>query len=174
MGGAATVRADDPALTCRIRGGRDPLRVIVDGRLRVSPRARVFRQRSRAGTLVATATGAPAAKVAALRRAGAEVLVLPGRRGRIRLRTLLESLWERGVVSVLLEGGGDLAAGALRERMVDRLLMMVAPMLIGGDGRAVVGPLDAGRLAAVPRLGAQRMVRIGPDLLWEGTVQYRG
>jgi diaminohydroxyphosphoribosylaminopyrimidine deaminase/5-amino-6-(5-phosphoribosylamino)uracil reductase len=140
----------------------------------VSPRARVFRQRSGSGTIVATATGAPAARIAALRRAGAEVLELPGRRGRIRLRALLEALWARGVVSVLLEGGGDLAAGALRERMVDRLLMIVAPLLIGGDGRPAIGPLDAARLAAAPRLVDQRIVRLGPDLLWEGTVQYRG
>jgi len=173
MVGAGTVRADDPALTCRLRGGRDPVRVIVAGRLRVPPGARVFRQRSSAPTLVATTAAAPAARRRVLARAGVEVVVLPGRGGRLRLAALLEALWARGIVSVLLEGGGDLAAAALRERVVDRVLLVLAPVLIGGDGRPMLGPLGRARLAAAIRLRDVRLARLGPDLLWEGAVQYR-
>ncbi len=172
MVGAGTVLADDPALTCRVRGGRDPLRVVVDGRLRVSPRARVVRQRSEAPTLIATTAPAPARRAAALRRAGAEVLALPGRRGRVALTALLDALAERGIVSVLIEGGGDLAAEALRARVVDRLLVVSAPVLIGGDGVAMVAALGVRRLAGAPRLRDVSVTRLGADLLWDGAVQY--
>jgi diaminohydroxyphosphoribosylaminopyrimidine deaminase / 5-amino-6-(5-phosphoribosylamino)uracil reductase len=174
MVGAGTVIADDPALTCRVRGGRDPLRVVVDGRLRIPTRARVVRQRSAASTVVATTPAGGATRRRGLARSGAELMVFPGRRGRLRLRAVLDALWRRGVVSVMIEGGGDLAAGALRERVVDRLLLVVSPMLIGGDGRALLGSLGVRRLAAAPRCRDARLGRIGRDLLWDAAVQYRG
>jgi len=172
MVGSGTVLADDPALTCRMRGGRDPLRVVVDGRLRISPRARIVRQRSRAATLIAVTASAPPARVRALARAGAEVMVVPGRRGKVLLASLLRELAARGVVSVLIEGGGELAAAALRAQLVDRLLVVTAPMVIGGDGRPMLGSLGLGRLANAPRIVDERMSRLGPDLLREGTVAY--
>jgi diaminohydroxyphosphoribosylaminopyrimidine deaminase/5-amino-6-(5-phosphoribosylamino)uracil reductase len=170
--GAGTVRADDPALTCRIRGGRDPVRVVVDGRLRISPRARVLRQRSSAPTLVATTSAASGSRRRALARAGAKLILLPGRGGRIRLTALLAALQARGIVSVLIEGGGELAAAALRERVVDRVFLVSAPLLIGGDGRPMLAALGVRRLAAAPRLRDQRVVVLGPDVVREGTVQY--
>jgi len=172
MVGAGTVLADDPALTCRIPGGRDPLRVIVDGRLRVSPRAQVVTQRSTAPTVVATTADASARRRRALVAAGAEVLGLPGRGGRLRVADLLAALAGRGVVSVLVEGGGELAAAMLRERLVDRLLLVAAPRLLGGDARPLLGALHVRRLANAPRLRAARVMRLGADLLWEGAVQY--
>ena len=170
--GAGTVRADDPALTCRIRGGRDPVRVVVAGRLQISPRARVVRQRSSAPTLVVTTNAASARRRRALVRAGAELIVLPGRAGRIRVAALLAVLQTRGIVSVLIEGGGELAAAALRERVVDRLLLVSAPLVIGGDGRPMLAPLGVRRLAAAPRLRDQQILALGPDVVREGTVQY--
>lgn len=172
MVGSGTVLADDPALTCRMRGGRDPLRVVVDGRLRISPRARIVRQRSRAATLIAVTASAPPARARALARAGAEVMVVPGRRGKVSLASLLRELAARGVVSVLIEGGGELAAAALRARLVDRLLVVTAPLVIGGDGRPMLASLGLGRLANAPRIVDERMSRLGPDLLREGTVAY--
>ncbi len=172
MVGAGTVLADDPALTCRVRGGRDPIRIVVDGRLRVAPRARVVRQSSRAPTLIATTTAAPPARRRALARAGAEVLVLSGRGGRLRLGVLLRHLAARGIVSVLIEGGGVLAAAALRERVVDRLMLVATPLLIGGDGRPMLAGIGVKHPARAPRLVDERTHRIGPDLIREGTVQY--
>jgi diaminohydroxyphosphoribosylaminopyrimidine deaminase/5-amino-6-(5-phosphoribosylamino)uracil reductase len=172
MVGAGTVRADDPQLTCRLRRGRDPVRVVVDGRLRVSPAARVFRLRSPAPTLVATTGTASRARRRALERTGAEILVLPGRAGRLRIPDLLRALAARGIVSVLVEGGGELAAAMLRARAVDRLLVISAPILIGGDGRAMIAACGVRRLAAAPRLIAGRVRRLGADVVREGAVQY--
>jgi diaminohydroxyphosphoribosylaminopyrimidine deaminase/5-amino-6-(5-phosphoribosylamino)uracil reductase len=171
--GAGTVLADDPALTCRIRGGRDPVRVVVDGRLRVSPRATIVRQRSAAPTLVVTTTAAAAGtKRRRLEAAGAEVIALRGRGGRVRMRDVLAALAARDVVSVLIEGGGDLAATALRERVADRALIVSAPILIGADGRPMVRTLGVRRLARAPRLVRASVGRLGADVLWDGAVQY--
>jgi diaminohydroxyphosphoribosylaminopyrimidine deaminase/5-amino-6-(5-phosphoribosylamino)uracil reductase len=173
MVGSGTVLADDPALTCRLRGGRDPIRIVVDGRLRTSARARVVRQRSTAPTLIATMASAPAARRAALTRAGAEVLVVPAARGHVSLPALFRELATRGIVSVLIEGGGELAAAALRDEAVDRALLVSAPLLLGGDGRPMLGSLEVGRLAHAPHVANPIFSRLGPDLLIEGPVAYR-
>ncbi len=170
MVGSGTVLADDPALTCRVRGGRDPLRVVVDGRLRTSPRARMLRQRSPAATVVATTAASPVRRRQTLVRAGAEVLVVPGRGRHVDLEKLLHELGARGVVSVLVEGGGDLAAALLRARLVDRLAVLHAPIVLGGDGRPMLGPLGLARLGMAPRLVEEITARLGPDLLREGPV----
>lgn len=169
MVGAETVRVDDPALTCRIRGGRDPLRVIVDGRLRIPLGARVLTNGAATGTLVATVTR-KTRMIETLRKRGAEVLVLPGRNGQLSLRRLLRELGRRGVMSVLIEGGANLAAAALRERVVDRFQCFFAPLLIGADGRPMVGPLgvlDPSRALSVRNL---RVSRLGDDFLMGATL----
>jgi diaminohydroxyphosphoribosylaminopyrimidine deaminase/5-amino-6-(5-phosphoribosylamino)uracil reductase len=173
MVGSGTVLADDPALTCRVRGGRDPIRIVVDGRLRTPVRARLVRQRSPAATLIATTASAPAARRVALTRAGVEVLLVPGARGHVSLPALFRELAARGIVSVLIEGGGELAAAALRAETVDRALLVSAPLLLGGDGRAMLGSLGVGRLARAPHVADPIFSRLGPDLLIEGPVAYR-
>ena len=169
MVGAGTVIADDPSLTCRVRGGRDPLRVIVDGRLRLPREARVLTKDLARGTLLATVTRKTQI-LDQMRRDGVTVLVLPGRRGNLSLRRLLEALGDRGVRSVLIEGGATLAAAALRERVVDRLLLFVAPKLIGGDGRPMISSLGVDRLADAPHVGPLAVSRLGDDVLIRATI----
>ena len=164
MVGANTVALDDPELTCRIRGGRDPLRVIVDGRLRVPLGARVLTSAAARGTLLATVTRKPRI-LDSLRRAGATVLVLPGKNGLLSLRRLLRELARRDVHSVLIEGGATLAAAALRERVVDRLLLFCAPIVIGGDGRPMIAGLGVDEPSGALALRDLRVGRIGADLL---------
>lgn len=164
MVGAGTVRADDPQLTCRLPRGRDPLRVVVDGRLRVPLAARVLTNESARGTLLATVIN-KGRKLETLRRRGVAVEVLPGRAGVLSLRRLLERLAARGVHSVLIEGGAALAAAALRERVVDRLLLFIAPKLIGGDGRGLLGPLGVVTMGDALGLNIERVSRIGDDWL---------
>ncbi len=171
MVGAQTVIADDPQLTCRLRGGRDPLRVVVDGRLRVPSGARVLTNELAAGTLVATSKTS-GNKLLRMQRNGVQIETLAADSGgRFKLRTLLRRLAKRGVSSVLLEGGADLAAAALRERVVDRVACFVAPKLIGGDGRPMLGIIGVDRLVDSIDLRDLRMRRIGPDVLIEADVK---
>src|SRR5207244_854453 len=105
-----------PRLTCRLPGGHDPVRIVLAGpALRLPARARVL-ARGGPPTWVVAPRGAPAARVAALRRRGVEVLLVAGRRERVPFAALVRLLGARGITSLLVEGGGTVAAEALRAR----------------------------------------------------------
>ncbi|HXQ21228.1 MAG TPA: bifunctional diaminohydroxyphosphoribosylaminopyrimidine deaminase/5-amino-6-(5-phosphoribosylamino)uracil reductase RibD, partial [Candidatus Acidoferrales bacterium] len=163
--GAQTVMRDDPELTCRLRGGRNPIRVILDGRLRLPLTSRVLTNTRSAATLIVTARQAPAAKIRQVEARGAQVLQLPATAGRIAMPQLLRALGRRGIMSVLIEGGATVAAAALKARLVDRLLVFYAPKLIGGDGQAMLGPLGVRGLHDAPRLGRLQVRRFATDVL---------
>ncbi len=161
--GSGTVLADDPQLTCRIRGGRNPLRVVLDGRLRAPISARVFD--GAAPTRLYTRSP-DAAKAKRLRARGTDVR----RGGRDRpgsLRRVLRDLARDGVKSVLVEGGAGLAARALTDGVVDRLILFLAPKLVGGDGVPAVGPLGVRRMNRAVPLEILLVEPLGPDLAIE-------
>jgi len=169
--GAGTVRADDPRLTCRLRGGRDPVRVVVAGRkLDLPQRARIL-ARGGPPTWVVAPAGAAPARVAALRRRGVEVLLERPRRGAVPFATIVRTLGRRGLTSVLVEGGATIAAQALAADVVDRLVLFIAPVLLGGDGVPAVGPLGLRRVMDAIRLGDVAVGRVGRDLVVEARVQ---
>lgn len=172
MVGIGTVLADNPRLTTRLPGGggRDPLRVVVDSRLRTPSTAALLDRTSPAGTVIATSESAPFAEEERLRATGAEVLRLPTREGRLDLRHLLSHLGGRGVQSLLLEGGGRLNHAAWREGLVDRLALFVAPLLLGGQGIPLFSGPGCGELASAVRLADFRCTRLGDDVLLEGEV----
>ena len=169
--GAGTVRADDPRLTCRLRGGRDPVRVVVAGRkLDLPQRARIL-ARGGPPTWVVAPAGAAPARVAALRRRGVEVLLERPRRGAVPFATIVRTLGRRGLTSVLVEGGATIAAQALAADVVDRLVLFIAPVLLGGDGVPAVGPLGLRRVMDAIRLGDVAVGRVGRDIVVEARVQ---
>lgn len=167
MVGVGTVLADDPRLTVRgVRGGRDPVRVVVDSRLRTPPGAAVL---GRGRVIIATTRAAPDARERRLTASGAEVWRLPGRRA-VDLAALAGRLAAAGVTSVLVEGGPTLHGGLLDAGLVDEVRLFLAPILLGGAGRRSGLSWIAGdgvdRLAEAPRLAlAEPPRRLGPDLL---------
>ena len=173
--GVKTVLQDDPRLTAR--GGRSrlgrPLKVIVDSRLRTPAGARCVSVQSPAPTLIATTPAASRAARASLSRRAVEVLTLPAHQGRVPLHLLFRELARRGVHSVLIEGGGEVLASALEARLVDRLVMCIAPMLIGGrDAPSSVGGQGVAHLRDAVRVADVTTKRLGPDLCIEGRVVY--
>lgn len=166
--GSGTALGDDPSLTCRLPGGRDPLRVVVDTSLKLSPTAKVINPGSAAGCLVACAKEAPAERRAALERAGAQVLALPAGEGGVDLNALLEALGKRGVISLLLEGGSGLAWGFLSAGLIDEVYYFFAPKLIGGaDAPGMIGGAGFSKMAEAVNLQKPRIRRFGDDvLLW--------
>jgi diaminohydroxyphosphoribosylaminopyrimidine deaminase/5-amino-6-(5-phosphoribosylamino)uracil reductase len=172
MVGAETVRADDPQLTCRIRGGRDPLRVIIDGRLSISPTARVCTQQSTARTvLVTTEESGGSRKRHEFEQQGTEVLCFPGEQGRVQLAPLLQELGRRGLKHVLIEGGGQIAAAALIEGVVNKVLFFYGPKLLGGEGKPMIGPLGIDRVAAGLKLHTIELHRLRDDVLVTGYIE---
>lgn len=173
MVGAGTALADNPRLTTRLpEGGRDPLRIVVDSTLRLDEQADLFHLHSQASTLVATTGAAPVDKAQRLRQLGAEVLVLPAAEGRVDLGALMKELGARGVQSLLLEGGARLNQAALEAGLVDRVMVFVAPKLLGGgDGLGIFDGPGPALMAEAIRIEEMTVRRFGDDVLLEGEVQ---
>ncbi|MFH1815313.1 MAG: bifunctional diaminohydroxyphosphoribosylaminopyrimidine deaminase/5-amino-6-(5-phosphoribosylamino)uracil reductase RibD [Pseudomonadota bacterium] len=143
LSGIGTVQEDNPSLTVReVPTERQPLRVIVDARLALSPAAKLFADIDRAPVLVVCASDdVPNAR--ALRDAGAELLALPNDGGKVDLPALLQALGARGINELHAESGHKLNGSLLREGCVDELLMYVAPTVLGrGMGLFNLGPFD--------------------------------
>ncbi len=178
MVGIGTILRDNPELTARIGAhsdrlaGRQPLRVVVDSRLRLPLHARVTSVRSGAATLVATTTEAPRKKLTQLEARGIEVLTFPGRGGRVPLPALLSALAKRRITSLLLEGGSELNASALRAGLVDRVMLYVAPRLLGGrNAIGLIGGLSPARLGDAVALERLSIRKIGDDMLIQGDIR---
>jgi len=162
--GAGTAVADDPALTVRLDGyeGRQPLRVLVDSSGRTPVGGQLFD--GAAPLLVATTERIGAAREA-WASAGAEVLTLPGRGGGVSLQALVRILGERGIQDALIEGGPDLAWSGVREGVVDRLVLYLAPKLAGG--RDVPGTLGGEGVATIAEAAAaaiESLEMVGADI----------
>ncbi|HWO42528.1 MAG TPA: bifunctional diaminohydroxyphosphoribosylaminopyrimidine deaminase/5-amino-6-(5-phosphoribosylamino)uracil reductase RibD [Candidatus Eisenbacteria bacterium] len=162
--GAGTVLADNPRLTCRIAGGRDPWRVILDGRLRIPLEARLLHERAREKNIIVTGTRVSARKIRALESLGAQVWRFGLRGGLVPWRAVLKRLARIGITSVLVEGGAATAASALRDRAVDKVLLFYAPKIFGGDGRSMIDSVGVTRVGRAIRLERIEVARRGEDI----------
>lgn len=166
--GAGTVLSDDPQLSVRHVRGRDPRSLVIDGRLRVSPEARVFK--GERPVLVTSAASSAASRQVFTDR-DVEVWTFPDQGGRLDLRQVARAAGDHGITSLLIEGGGDLAASALRDRIVDQVNIYLAPLIIG-RGISGVGDLGIDALDQAIHLEGAAFRRLGPDLLYTAGVRY--
>lgn len=165
MVGVGTVLADDPQLTCRMVRGKDPIRVVVDSRLRTPVGAALFHLDSPAETIIATIERDPA-KTASVHGLGAETLVCNAAEGRVDLEDLLRRLGKRGIQSVLLEGGRELVGTAVRNGLVDKFLLFYAPKLVAGDdGFGLCSGRGVARMGEAFTLRTERVRRFAEDFL---------
>jgi len=175
MVGSGTALADDPELSAR-RGERvvrTPARVLIDSRLRVPASARLYTRADAAGggsaqTLVLAARGARGRR--AIAATGARVIDVPRAGRHLDLDAALTALAEAGLTTVLVEGGGQLAAALLRADLVDEIHWILAPKLIGEDGRPALGALGVEALSDSPGLEIRRVSRLGDDVHIEATI----
>jgi diaminohydroxyphosphoribosylaminopyrimidine deaminase / 5-amino-6-(5-phosphoribosylamino)uracil reductase len=168
MVGTGTVLADNPQLTCRLPGlaDRSPMRVVLDRKLRIPPTAHVIAGASQIRTWVLTLRSADLLRRGAFLARGVNLIETePDAGGRIDLVAALSALGERGVTRLLVEGGARLAAALLRLRLVDRLVWMHAPLLIGGDGIPAVGALGLAALVEAPGFERAATETAGDDVL---------
>jgi len=184
MVGVRTVLIDDPELTARPEPSegarqadgepRQPLRVVVDSRGRTPASARVLK--GPAKTLVATTDASSEAWRREMSDAGAEVLVLPASAGRVDLAELLRHLGGRDILSLLVEGGGELLGSFFDLGLVDKVQAIIAPIIIGGqEAPTAVAGRGAHRMADALRLRDVTVERLGDDVLVTGYIgQERG
>jgi 3,4-dihydroxy 2-butanone 4-phosphate synthase/GTP cyclohydrolase II len=163
--GAGTVLTDDPLLTVRMVPGASPIRVILDSTLRVPSHAQVFGPA--AATLVLASERSSPKQRSALRRRGVKVEVVRAAPDGIDLADGLARLLALGIQSVLVEGGARVITSTLRERLADRVVVAVAPLLVG-TGTEAVGDLGTSLVADGLRLLNRTVHQVGPDLLLAG------
>ena len=166
--GAGTATADDPALTCRLPGleAQSPVRVVLDSGLALSRSARLVATAAQTPTWVICGQGAPSDRRGALEARGVAVIpVATAPDGRPEIHAALAALGERGINSVLVEGGAAVAAAFLKADAVDTLALFRAPVAIGGDGRAALDGLSVADLDGAPRFRSDGIECLGADTL---------
>ena len=160
--GIGTVLADDPQLNVRLVAGKNPRPIILDSQLRCPTTARCIDASRR--TLIAVSEHAPMARQRALEAVGVLVVRVPLLNQHIDLRALLERLEAEGIRTLMVEGGGQVITSFMRARLVDRLILTIAPTIIGGV-RGVNEPVGA-------RLRNVSMQQLGDDFIVAGEIDW--
>ncbi len=157
MVGAGTVLRDDPLLTAR-PAVKQPVKIIVDSKLKILLNSRIFSKKSPAKTIIATTNLPPKKRIQQFQRRNVEILIANNRNGRVDLKALMKMLARRGIINILVEGGANLAASLLDKELVDKVLFFIAPKIIGNKSKV-------NQALAVKDLAIKR---IASDFLFEG------
>ncbi len=170
--GIETVLKDDPLLTARIKGGRDPYRIVLDSRLKISEEAKVFGDFPQR-VIIAATESAPKDKIESLEKRGVRILSVNSKEGRVDLKSCLSKLGEMGIMTLLVEGGSEVNGSFLDEGLIDKLLLFFSPRLIGGHQAPGIfrGKGVSSLREAVP-LKEMKLKRIGEDILIEGYLEW--
>jgi diaminohydroxyphosphoribosylaminopyrimidine deaminase/5-amino-6-(5-phosphoribosylamino)uracil reductase len=164
MVGAGTIIKDDPRLTARVPGGRDPLRIIIDGRLNIPKSAGILHNRD-GKTIIAACEKAPAERIRDFAEQSEAHVFVCGK-GEVDLKALTEALAGLGVKKILIEGGSELNAKAIEAGIVDRIYLFIAPKIIGGkDAKGVIGGKGIARVSDAVGLKNMKFRKVGCDLL---------
>jgi diaminohydroxyphosphoribosylaminopyrimidine deaminase / 5-amino-6-(5-phosphoribosylamino)uracil reductase len=167
--GIGTALADDPQLTTRLPRGRDPIRIVLDSRLRLPLTARLLNLDSAAPTWVACTDQASPEKRRALEARGAQVLALPEDAGRVSLPALLKLLGARQVQSLLVEGGAEVLGAFFDQRLVHQFYFFYGPKILGGQKAAgMVGGQGIMHLGEAHIARDLKVRRLGADLMLSG------
>lgn len=153
MVGSGTAIKDDPSLLCKIPGDKQPVRIVVDSALKLPISSKLVSTAVRHSVIIATTGKADFKKAEMLARRGVSILFCKARGQRVDLTDLLKKLSRLGISDLLVEGGGELAASLIEDRLADRILFFISPMIVGGrdaktsvEGRGVKNIRDAIRL----------------------------
>jgi diaminohydroxyphosphoribosylaminopyrimidine deaminase/5-amino-6-(5-phosphoribosylamino)uracil reductase len=186
--GIGTVKKDNPSLDCRIKDGRNPYRIIVDSSLDISLNAKVLKHHDNKMIIATISPPSPSfsrggfktrpykrelmsyqKKIEQLQNMGAHVLTLKDKNGKVDLKSLMKKLAKLEIASVMIEGGSSINASALSSKIVDKVMLFIAPIIIGGtDAISSIGGKSPVLLKDAFRLNDLQVNKIGDDLLLEG------
>jgi diaminohydroxyphosphoribosylaminopyrimidine deaminase/5-amino-6-(5-phosphoribosylamino)uracil reductase len=172
--GRGTVVADNPSLTTRrIKKGRDPLRVILDSNLQLSTRSKILHLESSAPTLIFCSQSAASQKRKTLEKMEGVLLqtVGHGESGGLDLDAVLTHLGKMGICSLLVEGGATVHSSFLRQGLVDRVMLFVAPLFAGSAGTSLLSDFSVKDRDQAPMLNNVVYKRCGEDLLVQGDLR---
>ncbi|MBI5227384.1 bifunctional diaminohydroxyphosphoribosylaminopyrimidine deaminase/5-amino-6-(5-phosphoribosylamino)uracil reductase RibD [Candidatus Micrarchaeota archaeon] len=170
MVGAGTVIRDSPRLTARIKNGRNPYRIIVDGRLSIPLKSKVLIYKDNK-TVILVSGNAPKNKIKKITKRKKGHVVVCGK-GEVDLKKAMKILSAVGIRSVMIEGGSELNASAIKAKIVDRIILFVAPKIIGGkDAKPVIGGLGIAKMSQSISLTNMKYKKIGSDLMVQFDIQ---
>ena len=173
MVGSRTVLKDDPQLTCRIPGGRSPARIVVDTKAGLPLTSRLVQGSQDAPVWVICGQSAPTDRIEALRDAGCRVIPLPEADGTVDAHALAKALGDEHVMHVLVEGGGRLLGSLFHARLIDRVMVFIAPKLVGGEHAPTpVGAPGVKFISQAWTIEDVTTTRVASDILIEGSVVY--
>jgi diaminohydroxyphosphoribosylaminopyrimidine deaminase/5-amino-6-(5-phosphoribosylamino)uracil reductase len=165
--GIGTILKDDPLLTTRIKGGRDPCRIVFDTRLRIPENAKVIKI-SPSRTIIATTELGPREKVVELEKKGVQVFVFASKNGRVDAKSCLSRLGELGMMCLLVEGGGKISGAFLDERLIDKIFIFLSPKLIGDpQAPGIFGGHGVTHLKEAISIKNLKVKKVGEDILVE-------
>ena len=174
MVGIDTVIKDDPQLTCRIPGGRNPIRIIVDSNLRIPKNSKILESAKKIKTIIATTKNVDEEKCKYLNDKGVEIIKTTSVCEKVNLKELMIKLGDLKVDSILLEGGAILNYSALDSEIVDKILVYIAPKIIGGSkAKTPVGGVGITELKDAFRIRDLSTSMVGEDILLEGYIARR-
>lgn len=169
MVGVDTVIKDNPQLNCRLKDGRNPIKIIVDSKLRISMESNIVKNARKEPVILATTTEANEEKINALKDKEVRVLVVDSENGKVNLKKLVGKLGELKIDGILLEGGATLAFSAIESGIVDKVNVYIAPKLIGGQGaKTPLGGNGIERLKDAFEIRNMDVRFVGEDILIEG------
>ncbi len=167
LAGIGTVLADDPVLNCRIPGSHQPLRVVIDSRLRIPADSALVKSAREFPLLIVCAHEDPG-KAQILRSAGAEIAECPDGMGHVSLKSVMKLLGDQKISGVLIEGGAEINDAALRAGVVDHVCAYIAPKLLGGkDAKTAVDGIGFDSPDEAVRLSRGDVTVLGDDILIE-------
>lgn len=170
MVGLGTVLADDPLLTCRVKGGRNPIRVICDTRLRTPLDFQIVKTAKKVPTVLATCC-ADEQKHTVYQSKGCRILTVSEQNGHVNLQELMNLLGQENIDSILLEGGGTLNWSALDSGIVQKIQAYIAPKLFGGaEAKAPIGGIGYPSPSDAVYLKNSTITKLGEDFLIESEV----
>ena len=167
MVGIGTVLVDNPMLNCRMQGGIDPVRIVCDTHLRIPMDCQIVQTADTIETILATSTNEKE-KIDQLIKKGVQILQIPEKDGCIDLNLLMQTLGEKGIDSILLEGGGRLNDSFLREKLIQKAYVYLAPKIFGGeDAKTPVEGIGVSLPEQSANFKLQQIQQIEEDILLE-------
>jgi len=169
--GINTVLIDNPSLTSRLVRGKNPIRVVIDPKLRIPPSSKVLKTSKTRKTIIITTKRASKEKISKIKNKYTEILILPSKdKGNIDIRDIIRILYTKGVKSLLVEGGNRVISSFLKIRLADKVVFIIAPKILG-SGTDSVGDIGVRNVKFALKLKLDSARKIENDIIYTATVR---
>lgn len=172
--GINTVMRDDPLLTCRIEGGRNPKRIVIDSNALLPINSRLLNTINKGEIIVAVSKNAQLSRMEKLEQLGCTIVQTKDMNGHVDLKELFQRLGEMKLTNILVEGGSRVITSVIEGHLADRVMVFVAPVIIGGEGaKSPVLGTGINKISEAEEIDEIEIKRFSNDIVIEGALKYR-